>query len=87
MDEKEKNEKLKKISNELLQINRSLEKILHATFGMNDEPEWLNALDKLEGGFVFAFDWVAKTKGIQTQKIIDNEEVERILGEIVNASD
>ena len=83
MDEKEKNEKLKKISSELLQINGSLEKILHASLGMDDEPEWLIVLDKLEKSFVLAFDLVAKTKGMQTQKIIDNEEVERVLGEIM----
>ena len=80
MDEKEKTEQLAKISYQLLQINENLERILNAQFGI-DDPEWINAINKLEEGFGLAFSWVAKTKGASVPKIYDNKDVERVLSE------
>jgi hypothetical protein len=81
MDEKEKNEQLAKISYQLLQINENLERILNAQFGI-DDPEWINAINKLEEGFGLAFSWVVKTKEVHVPKVYDNEDVKRVLCEI-----
>lgn len=70
------------LSKHLKEMNKLLEKILHAQFGINDKT-WLDAIRTIEVGFSGAVSFIAEIKGKASagSGILTNEDVERILGD------
>ena len=65
-------------------MNRLLERILQAQFGIEHNKErWLDAIKTIELGFSKAVNYIAETKGIARPSpgILTNEDIERILSD------